>query len=371
MTVGTEHEYSINDPAYRPVPCSDALIEELWGSIENEIPFAGVELSKELQKHVLEVKPAKPSDSIAALESALYHGLSQLYDRFSGRYQFLGLGMHPTLRLDETRVWDHDEREIFEAYDRLFGLSQHGWLNIQALQLNIPYRDGPEMVAIFNRIRALIPYLVAVTAASPFVEGSLTPRIDNRVIYYRANQRRMPAICHGVIPERIACVADYEAIQAGICSDLLRAGAEMLCREWVNSRGVIVRFSRQCLEIKAIDEQECIRSDMAVTAFILPLLRAKDLELEEEETALHALLDTAIDRGTEDLRPELLRLYAAAERSATRDERSYLPTVKRRIEEGSVGELMVREFRDTQDLPSLVASLGDCLRTNPPYFGSP
>ncbi|RPJ52697.1 MAG: hypothetical protein EHJ95_03560, partial [Methanobacteriota archaeon] len=261
--------------------------------------------------------------------------------------------------------------EVFEAYDRLFGLSQHGWLNIQALQLNIPYRDGPEMVAIFNRIRALIPYLVAVTAASPFVEGSLTPRIDNRVIYYRANQRRMPAICHGVIPERIACVADYEAIQAGICSDLQRAGAEMLCREWVNSRGVIVRFSRQCLEIKAIDEQECIRSDMAVTAFILPLLRAKDLELEEEETALHALLDTAIDRGTEDLRPELLRLYAAAERSATRDERSYLPTVKRRIEEGSVGELMVREFRDTQDLPSLVASLGDCLRTNQPYFGSP
>jgi hypothetical protein len=134
---------------------------------------------------------------------------------------------------------------------------------------------------------------------------------------------------------------------------------------------VIVRFSRQCLEIKAIDEQECIRSDMAVTAFILPLLRAKDLVLEEDEAALHALLDSAVDRGTEDLRPDLLRLYATAEQSATREERSYLPLVKRRIEEGSVGELMVREFKDTRDLPSLVASLGDSLRTNQPYIGSP
>ena len=48
--------------------------------------------------------------------------------------------MHPLLTLEQTTYWDHDEQDYYQAYDRLFNIKQHGWLNIQALQINIPYR---------------------------------------------------------------------------------------------------------------------------------------------------------------------------------------------------------------------------------------
>ncbi|MDI6719272.1 MAG: glutamate-cysteine ligase family protein [Methanomicrobiales archaeon] len=366
MTVGTEHEYSINDAAFHPLPISDRLMEILSGSVRSELPFGEIELSKELQKHVLEIVPRRPAASIAALESTLYGGLKHLHAALDGRCRFLGLGMHPLLRLTETAVWDHEEKEIYEAYHRLFDLRQHGWLNIQALQINIPYADPVRMTGMFNRIRALIPYLVAVTAASPCVEGRLTGCVDNRIHYYRINQAKIPDICRDLIPERIRSLEDYQEIQQAIYRQLKEKGAEILCREWVNSRGVIVRFSRQCLEIKAMDEQECIRSDMAITAFVLALLRNRDLDLDDEESALRALIDSAMRRGTEPLRPELRRLYAAAVESATDDERAYLPLVAERIERGSVGEIMAREVRKSGDLHGFLERAEQCLWLNTP-----
>lgn len=191
----------------------------------------------------------------------------------------MGLGMHPLLTLDQTTYWDHDEQDYYQAYDRLFGIRQHGWLNIK-LQINIPYKDEQELVGMFNKIRSLMPYLVAVTASSPFVEGQV------QFLYGQ------PA---GVLPKKSGSnppdLPECDSREAGgnkrLCRDQPQylsgiekaACSDTLPREWVNSRGEIVRFTRRCLEIKAIDEQECLHSDMAICAFIMALLRT-DLELE-------------------------------------------------------------------------------------------
>ena len=109
--------------------------------------------------------------------------------------------------------------------------------------------------------------------------------------------------------------------------------AEILCEEWLNSSGVIVRFSRKCLEIKALDEQECVRSDMAVCAFVQALpLRA--LSLETDQDALLALTESVIMQGTATVRAELKRLYEAAWEKATPEERQYLPVIQNRIAHG-------------------------------------
>jgi hypothetical protein len=366
MTVGTEHEYSINDRSFHPLPVADLLIEELSGSIQNEFTYGGIEISKELQKHVIEVKPARPSSSLRELETGLYGGLQSLYAASGDKYRFLGLGMHPLLTLDQTTYWDHEEKEIFDTYHRLFNLRQHGWLNIQALQVNIPYENDEHLISMFNRIRALIPYLIAVTASSPFVEGKMTASLDNRAVYYRMNQQQIPLICHGIIPEKLRSVGDYTSIQEEICRQLERADAAILCKEWVNSRGVIVRFSRRCLEIKAIDEQECIHSDMAVTAFILSLLRSAQLDLEDDEQALRDLTETAVRYGTEKLSSELEALYRKAWESATQEERTYLPLIQKRIAEGSVAEIFARRMRETGDLQGIIASAEESLRMNRP-----
>jgi len=367
MIIGTEHEYSINDSDFNPLPISDKIILRISGRIDDEIEFGGIKVSKELQKHAIELIPAKPS-SLSVLEENLYAGFKNLYQALNGEYRFLGLGMHPLLTLDQTTYWDHNEQEYYEAYDRLFNIRQHGWLNIQALQINIPYKDRLELVSMYNKLRSLLPYLIAVTASSPFVEGRSTGYADNRLIYYRENQKQIPLICNGILPQKLKSVDDYIRINRCIYDDLKRCGADILCREWVNSNGVIIRFTRKCLEIKALDEQECLHSDMAMTAFILALLRS-DLQIEDDESALKDMMEKAIKSGTEDLRPDLVRLYKKADTVATEEEKRYLPLVRARIENGSLAEVMQRRYRESGDIRSLLPDLEASLRENRPYIG--
>jgi len=367
--IGTEHEFSINDQHYRPLPISDRIIRRICGAVKHEVPFAGVTVSKELQKHALELIPVRPG-ALSFLEDNLYKGLVELYRATNYEYKFLGLGMHPLLTLDQTACWDHDEQEYYQAYDRLFNIRQHGWLNIQALQINMPYQSKEELVSMFNKIRALMPYLVAVSASSPLVEGRLTSYMDNRLVYYRKNQRNIPEICHGILPEKLESVDDYVQINRCIYSQLKERGAGILCREWVNSRGLIVRFTRKCLEVKAIDEQECLRSDMALAAFLMALLRC-DLELEEDEGELRAVLEKAMKHGVTGLRPELERLFSAAQKSATKEERRYLPVAVKRIEQGSLAEIMAQKLRETGKIEPMLADLAGSLQENRPYYLEP
>ena len=192
MTVGTEHEYSINDAHFTALPVSDQIIRAICGRFESEIRFGEVNLGKELQKTVLEFVPRTPAFGPAALEAMLLSGMEKFYRVFPTQYHLLGLGMHPTLALDRAVVWDHDEREYYEVYDRLFTIRQHGWLNIQALQINLSYAGEKDLLVQYNRIRTLLPYLIALSASSPMVEGRLTGTMDNRLVYYRENRMISP-----------------------------------------------------------------------------------------------------------------------------------------------------------------------------------
>jgi gamma-glutamyl:cysteine ligase YbdK (ATP-grasp superfamily) len=367
MLIGTEHEYSINTTHMTPVAESDLILGRLSGIGCSEAPLGPVMLTKELQKTVIEFVPGHPAGSVAELEQMLQSGLSLFYRLFPDRYALMGLGMHPTLRPEDTAVWDHGEGEYFEAYDRIFGLSRHGWLNIQSLQLNVSYTGEEDMVSTFNTLRSLIPWLVAVSAASPFVEGRFRGAMDSRLLYYRENQRQIPAICNRIVPERLDRLRTYDGWLEEMYAELRAREGSILCEEWVASYGVILRFSRPCVELKVMDEQECLRSDMAMVAFIRALLRADLSWLEQDRDSLLELTEQAIRRGTEGFRPELLRLLRAAERSAVEDERRYLPLVRERIEEGSLAELLVRDWREGRDLPDLMGALAGCLRTNTSY----
>jgi glutamate---cysteine ligase / carboxylate-amine ligase len=366
MTIGTEHEFSINDSSFTAQPVSDKILREVCGRYESEILFGGVRLGKELQKTVIEMIPRHPVDELAALEAQLVKGMGKFNHIFGSRYRLLGLGMHPTARAAEIPVWDHDEGEYYEVYDRLFNIRQHGWLNIQALQVNLSYAHEKHLVSQYNRIRTLLPYLIAVTASSPMVEGRLTGSCDNRLVYYRDNQKEIPLICDRIVPGAIRSVADYRSVQEQVFCELRSRDAEILCEEWVNSSGLIIRFSRRCLEIKALDEQECIRSDMAVCAFVRALLRCRTLPVENEHEALLALADEAIRNGTAGLRPELERLYKAAWAHATADERIYLPVIRDRIGNGSLAERIRDRVAKDGGIVPVLADLAESLRTNRP-----
>ena len=367
MTIGTEHEYSINDRQFHALPVSDEILREICGRFESEILFGDVKLGKELQKTVLEMVPRTHADNLTVLETQLTRGMARFNHIFGGRYQLLGLGMHPTAQIRDIPVWDHDEGEYYEVYDRLFDIRQHGWLNIQALQVNLSYQSSRDLVTQYNKIRILLPYLVAVTASSPVVEGKLTGHCDNRLLFYRENQKEIPRICNGVIPETIHSVADYHARREEIYNELRLRGAEILCEEWVDSAGVIIRFSRKCLEIKALDEQESIRSDMAVCAFVRSLLRCRNLPVESNRETLAARMDDAIRKGTAGMKPELSALYDAAWLHATPVERGYLPVIRDRIDHGSLAERISHRITHGENLETVLSSMAACLKTNRSY----
>ena len=367
MTIGTEHEFSINDSRFTPLPVSDRILRAICGRNASEILFGDVKLGKELQKTVIELVPRSPAEDLVSLETRLVRGLNKFNHIFEDQYTLLGLGMHPTACPDEVPVWDHDESEYYAAYDRLFNIRQHGWLNIQALQVNLSYKNDRELVALYNRIRCLIPYLVAVTASSPVVEGRLTGSCDNRLLFYRSNQKEIPLICNDLIPEKIRTVAEYRAMQEVVFRNLRAHDAAILCEEWVNSGGLIIRFSRKCLEIKALDEQESICSDMAVCAFVRALLRCRMLPVATDRDALLELTKTVIRSGTADIRPDLERLYGYALRHATDDELHYLPIIHDRIVQGSLAEQMTMRIRDEGELLPVLQDLAGCLRNNRPY----
>jgi len=226
------------------------------------------------------------------------------------------------------------------------------------------------MVGTFNTLRSLLPYLAAVSAASPFVEGVPSDNMDNRLIFYRENQRQIPSICNDIVPETLDSRSQYLLWLDEMYQALREKGEAALCNEWVASYGVIIRFSRPCVELKIMDEQECVRSDMALSAFIRSLLRADLSFLESDRRSLLELTEHAIRKGSAPFRPELLRLLRIAERYATADERFYLPIVKKRIEEGSLAELLISDWKESRDLFGLMRSLASCLSTNTPYSPS-
>lgn len=367
MTIGTEHEYSINDNRFNALPISDQIIKTICGRFASEILFGDTKLSKELQKTVIEIIPRTPSDNLVSLEGHLFNGVRKFYHIFRDKYRLLGLGMHPTLTLGQTAVWDHDEKEFYEEYDRIFNIHQHGWLNIQALQINLSYSKDKELLTHYNRIRSLLPFLIAVTASSPMVEGDLTGIADNRLAFYRENQKEIPLICNRIIPEKIRTIEEYRAIQDDVFSELRLRGAAILCEEWVNSSGLIIRFSRNCLEIKALDEQECIHSDMAVCAFVRSLLRCPTLPVLQDQQSLLEATERAIRGGTAEVKPELVDLFNLAWKHANAEERLYLPVIANRIERGSLAELIRDRYERDGDIIPILHDMAMCLQRNTSY----
>ncbi|MEM1579374.1 MAG: glutamate-cysteine ligase family protein [Archaeoglobaceae archaeon] len=358
--IGPEHEFSINDENFNPIPKSDELIKKIAGRIVNEVKIGKVFVGKELQKHVIELRADEPFETLSEFEEVMQNGLEELLS-YLDKYKLLGLGMHPFLKLNDAKIWDHRDRRIYATYDRIFNIRQHGWVNIQSFQLNLSFSNEMEAVELHNKMRLLLPYLVAISSASPFCEGKRF-FVDSRVYFYRLNQREIPIICNDVIPEKIENLKEYRMLLKKIYDELAERGAYVLCREWVNSRGVIFRFSRSCLEIKIMDEQECIKSDVALTAFIKSILRCEIEELPREE--LKRKLDSAMIHGTAEMKDELRILLKEAQKNADDDEKPYLRIIQDRIENGSLGERIIRAFETGKDLRSICEDLANCIERN-------
>ncbi|MGQ9551268.1 MAG: glutamate-cysteine ligase family protein [Candidatus Bathycorpusculaceae bacterium] len=375
----------------KALPIVDKIIKDFRGRTVNFVEQPFFTFGKELQLHVMEIKANAPFSSPEDFEETMHGAVLTLLDFLESKYDahLLGTGMHPLLRLEETGVWPHRHRKIYSAYSKIFNLKQHGWLNIQSFHLNLPWSREKDGIVLHNLLANLCAYLPAIAASSPFCEGKKGEYVDNRLHFYVENQKEVPSIAGDVIPEYAYSFGQYrkEVIEK-YSVDLIKVGADklLLFKEWVNSRGVIFRFDRAAIEIRVMDEQECVRSDVALSCFVRATLRGlinRQAEVLPREILIGDFKSVLVEglnarvmhpegRTAREVCQHLLRI---AWENADKSEKKYLPIVQKRVECGSLSEIIRdRVQRRAQRTNSVEAILGvylqlmKSLAINQPYF---
>ena len=388
--MGPEHEFSVVDDKLAVLPIVDRVIRDFCGKIVNFVEQSGFTFGKELQLHVMEVKANFPFKSPELFEETMQNAVIKILEFLHKRYHanLLGGGMHPLLNLDGTGVWPHRHRKIYEEYGKIFKLRRHGWLNIQSFHLNLPYANETEGIKLHNLMAGLCAYLPAICASSPVYESHFGPNVDNRLLFYKENQREVPSVTGDVIPEYIHSFGEYKRDVIGKFSqDLATAGAgkTLLFKEWVNSRGLIFRFDRKAIEIRVMDEQECVKSDVALSCFIRATVRG--LMAEGAELLPHKILIGDLNKVIADglnakvehpqgksARRVCQHYLDIAMTNANEDEKRYLWLVKERIEKGNLSDLIrsrilakAKKTDFVEAVRSVYLPLIGCLADNKPY----
>jgi gamma-glutamyl:cysteine ligase YbdK (ATP-grasp superfamily) len=379
------------DGELKALPIVDKVIKDFRGRIVNFVEQPSFTFGKEIQLHVMEFKSNRPFRSPENFEETMHEAVLTLQDFLESKYgaHLLGTGMHPLLRLEETGVWPHRHRQIYKAYSKVFNLNQHGWLNIQSFQLNVPYYNEKSAIFMHNALAEICAYLPAISASSPIYEGKLGEHVDNRLLFYMINEREVPSVTGAVIPEYVFSFRQYvKEIIEKYSLDLANAGADgcLLHKDWVNSRGVVLRFDRRAIELRIMDEQECVKSDVALSCFVRAVMRG--LMREKPELLPHGILTddfnsvmmaglkaSVLNPHGQTARQVCKHFFKIAWENASDEEKNYLPIIQKRIECGNLSEIIKdrvqRKAQKTDFREAVIgvySSLIKSLTDNQPYF---
>jgi glutamate---cysteine ligase / carboxylate-amine ligase len=277
---GVELEYMLVDAETLSVrPIVDQLLAAGAGEQQTgHVDRGPIAWSNELVAHVVELKVAEPAAALEPLPALFQKNVQEINSIAAGLgARLMPAGMHPWMDPErETRLWPHKYGEVYEAFDRIFGCRGHGWANLQSAHLNLPFADDAEFARLHAAIRLVLPILPALAASSPVVEGRPTGLMDNRLEVYRTNSKQIARVAGRVIPEPAFSRAEYDAqiLEPMYAEIAPHDPAGVLRDEWLNARGAIARFSRNAIEVRLLDVQECPLADVAICAAVVAVLKA-------------------------------------------------------------------------------------------------
>jgi glutathione synthase/RimK-type ligase-like ATP-grasp enzyme/gamma-glutamyl:cysteine ligase YbdK (ATP-grasp superfamily) len=403
---GIELEYPTVNAQLDVVPLVEQAFRLLAGRGTSDVELGPIAFSNEFADHVFEIKTVEPVRALPDAEAALHEGIERfaaaLRDEYDAR--LMPTAMHPWFDPVDGRLWTRSGLRVYTTYARLFDVRTHGWMNVQASHVNLPFGDERETMAMLAASSLLIPYLPAVAASSPIHDGVLQEHLDARLTWLSVLQARVPESCGAVVPEFVASFADYrkrilQPMYAAL-DRLPHAGA--IRHEFFNARGAILRFRRRALEIRVLDTQECVKMDVAIAAFVRAALRditrallAGDITLPPHEQlvadfqacirdgararviAPHFAIERG-DDGRGDARSVLRHVLEGAHRAARDDEQDYLALVADVIEAGPLAEQIrarlqphagKRDAAFRNEVRTVYSELIECLETNRPWSG--
>jgi gamma-glutamyl:cysteine ligase YbdK (ATP-grasp superfamily) len=390
---GPEHEYSIVNEELKPLPIAEQMIKDYCGKNSDLVFQPRFNFGKEVAQHQIEIKAKKPFKQPEILEENMQLGVTTLLEFLNKKYHahLLGTGMHPTLKLEETRArWPITRKpDTLQELKKIFDFKSHGWLNIQSFQLNLPYYNQKGAVILYNALTHLCAYLPAISASSPICEGNLGPNVDNRLHHYKIKMKEIPSITGDVVPDYITSLDQYrKEVVGSYQQDLANAGiAENIVHaDWIDQRGLMFKLSRRAIELRIMDEQECIKSDVALSCFIRAAVRG--LIVKNNRLPPHELLvndyNAIVKNGlsAEVMHPEgktarqvCQHFFNLASEYANESEHKYLWIVQKRIAEGSLSELIrdrvsnkAKKTTLKEAVVSVYTQLLEALADNQPYF---
>jgi glutathione synthase/RimK-type ligase-like ATP-grasp enzyme/gamma-glutamyl:cysteine ligase YbdK (ATP-grasp superfamily) len=397
---GIELEYPIVDGDLNVKPLVEPAFRILAGRGTSDVDLGAIGFSNEFADHVFELKTQQPLASFSDTEQLLFEGVQRftavLRDEFGAR--LFPTAMHPWFDPMDARLWTRSGLRIYTTYARLFNVRTHGWMNVQASHLNLPFGTEAETVAMHNAAALLIPYLPAVAASSPLYDAHLQPVADGRMDFLTRIQSRVPESCGRMVPEYITSFADYKRniLQPMYAAIDRMPDASAIRYEFFNTRAAILRFSRNALEIRVLDTQECVKMDVAIAAFTKLALQYLTHELLAERIVLpdHDLLVADFHEtirkgslaqvraphlpgaGPRPVREVLAKLLDGARSFSGPGDDRYLNLVHKIIETGTLSEHIRRELEPVANkspeefreaVRQVYIQLADCLDANEPW----
>jgi carboxylate-amine ligase len=269
---------------------------------------------------------------------------------------------------------------------------------LQSCHINLPFANETEFARLHAAVILALPYLPALSASSPIIEGKYLGFLDTRIDVYKNNQAKVPEIAGSIIPEPVFTFADY---QTEILDKTYRAIAPydpegILQHEWLNSRGAIARFDRNAIEIRLLDTQENPSQDIGICSLIIALLEslcALDIKTLKDFATLYTpqerkqqLMAIARDGYEADLvLRDLAELFGLKENETSVGElwakivdslKSHPRVAKRTqalgyiLQEGNLAERLLARFGKSptqEQLRDTLAQLSECLENGHPF----
>ena len=399
---GVELEYIIVDKATLNVlPISDRLLQRAGGEIANEISRHGMAWSNELVMHLIEIKTDGPSLSLKGL-GAIFHQEVEAINHLLAAYgaRLMPGAMHPWMNpYEECKLWPHEYNPIYEAYDRIFDCSGHGWANLQSTHLNLPFTGDEEFAKLHAAVRIILPLLPALAASSPIADAQKQDFLDFRMEKYRTNSIRIPSITGWIIPEQVFSKKEYQKrIFDVMYKDIAPFDPDDILKdEWLNSRGAMSRWDRNTIEIRVIDIQEHPAADIAILEWTVALTQvladelwcSTEVQKSWSDLDLYHILMKVVKEGDQAIidQPEYLKIFGVEESEMTAGRLCETITSKLaatgKISEESLqlleiifrhGPLSRRilnalpESFTRDDLYPVFEQLSDCLRDGKPFI---
>ncbi|KTC65257.1 Glutamate--cysteine ligase, GCS2 (plasmid) [Legionella adelaidensis] len=306
--LGIEIEYMLVDNETLNVrPISDLLLKDIAGKIVNQAELGDIAVSNELVMHVLELKNNGPKPVNIQVAEHFQKAIEDLQPILKKHHlKLLPTGAHPWMDPHtETKRWPYDNEEIYRQYNTIFNCQGHGWANLQSMHINMPFANDEEFFHLHSLIRLILPLIPALSASTPILDGKKTGFLDARLSFYEQNQRIIPEISGDIIPEFVRSKREYEE---KILQPMYRAidphdPNKILQYEWLNSRGAIAKFDYNAIEIRIVDTQENVNSDIAIAHLIHHVLKSWHetssfyLDKPCDTSALKEIYDRALKEG--------------------------------------------------------------------------